>query len=140
VIILPPARTGLERAASGPVGGSAFGRIPAVQRSAPPREDGRARQSRPSRGDSERSRERDNREVRQLVVRSGSGDLPQNFGGAGFASTNFLVQMLGQGSGAPAGPLAHHRDGAALSSEAYRRAGAEPPRYSEQPALFRIAV
>ncbi len=48
--------------------------------------------------------------------------------------------MLGQGAGTPAGPLAHHREGSELGSEAYRRAGAGPTHYSEQPALFRIAV
>jgi hypothetical protein len=110
----------------------------------PPREDALARQSRAHPVDSERSRKHDHREVRQLVIRSGSDGLAQrfagNFAGTHFASTHFLAQMLGQGAGTPAGPLAHHRDGAELSSEAYRRAGAEPAHYSERPALFRIAV
>jgi hypothetical protein len=100
----------------------------------------RSRQSRPDPGDSERSRERGNREVRELIVRSASDPFATQFAGARFASTHFLVQMLSQGSGAAPGPLAHHRDGAALGSAAYRRAGAEPPHYSEQPALFRIAI
>ncbi len=143
MVILPPLGSGPERAAPGPLGEQAFGRVPGIQRILPPREDARARQSRPGPVDSERSRKRDHREVRQLVIRSGSIDLPQrfpgNFAGA-FASTHFLVQMLGQGADAPADPLAHHRDGAALGSEAYRRAGAEPAHYSERPALFRIAV
>ena len=140
VTIFPPGRPAFESAASGHAGESAFGRIAAVQRVALPREDARTRQPRLSHGDSERSRGRDNRGVQRLIARSGSSGLPRNFEGAGFASAHFLVQVLGQGSGAPAGPLAHHRDGAALSSDAYRRAGAEPPHYSEQPALFRIAV
>ncbi len=110
----------------------------------PSRGDARARQSRLDPVDSERSRKRDHREIRQLVIGSGSDDLaqrfPGKFAGAHFASTHFLVQMLGQGAATPAGPLAHHRDGAELGSEAYRRAGAEPTHYSEQPALFRIAV
>ncbi len=143
MVILPPLGSGPERAASGPLGEQAFGRVPGIQRILPPREDARARQSRSHPVDSERSRKRDHREVRQLVIRSGSDALPQrfpgNFAGA-FASTHFLVQMLGHGADAPADPLAHHRDGAALGSEAYRRAGAEPAHYSERPALFRIAV
>ncbi|MEE9234127.1 MAG: hypothetical protein V3U28_01640 [Candidatus Acidoferrales bacterium] len=144
MVILPPLGSGPERAGPGALGEQAFRRVPGIQRILPPREDARARQSRPGPVDSERSRKRDLREVRQLVIRSGSDDLPQrfpgNFAGTRFASTHFLVQILGQGAGTPAGPLAHHRDGAELGSEAYRRAGAEPAHYSERPALFRIAV
>ncbi len=143
MVILPPLGSGPERVAPGPLGEQAFRRVPGIQRIMPPREDARARPSRPDPVDSERSRKRDHREVRQLVIRSDSDGLPQrfpgNFAGA-FASTHFLVQMLGQGADAPADPLAHRRDGAALGSEAYRRAGAEPAHYSERPALFRIAV
>ncbi len=142
MVILPPLGSGPERVAPSPLGERAFRPVPGIQQILPPREDARARQSRPDPVDSERSRKRDYREVRELVIRSGSNGLaqrfPGNFAGAHFASTHFRVQMLGQG--APAGPLAHHRDGAELSSEAYRRAGAEPAHYSEQPALFRIAV
>ncbi len=144
MVILPPLGSGPERAAPGPLGEQAFRRIPGIQRILPPHEDARARQSRPGPVDSERSPKRDYREVRQLVILSGSDGLPQRFpgnlAGAHFASTHFLAQMLGQGVGAPAGPFAHHRDGAELGSEAYRRAGAEPAHYSEEPALFRIAV
>jgi len=144
MVILPPLGSGPERAAPGSLREQAFRRVPGIQRITPPREDARARQSRPALVDSEPSRNRDHREVRQLVIRSGSNDLPQrvsgNFAGAHFASSHFLVQILGQGAGTPAGPLAHHRDGAELGSVAYRRAGAEPAHYSERPALFRIAV
>lgn len=140
IIILPPVAPGLERAAPGSHGEPASRRVSVVQRLAPPREDGRARQPRPHADDSERSRQRDIREVRQLVVHSGAEAIPQPFGGARFAASRFLVQVLGQGSSPPAGPLSQHRDGAALGSEAYRRAGAEPVHYSEQPTLFRIAV
>ncbi len=144
MVILPPPGSGPERVAPGPLGEQAFRRVPGIQRILPPREDARARPSRPDPVDSERSRKRDHREIRQLVIRSGSGDLaqrfPGNFAGAHFTSTHFLVQMLGQGAGTPMGTLAHHRDGAELGSEAYRRAGAEPAHYSERPALFRIAV
>ncbi len=148
MVILPPlgsgSGSGPERAASGPLAEQALRRAPGAQWILPPREDGRARQSRPDPVDSERSGKRDHREVRQLAIRSASSGFaqssPGNFAGAQFATTHFLVQMLGQGTGAPAGPLAHLRHGAELSSEAYRRAGAEPAHYSEQPALFRIAV
>ncbi len=144
MVILPPLGSRPGRAAPGPQGEQAFRPAPGIQRILPPREDAPARQSRPTLVDSEHSRKRDHREVRQLVIHSGSDALPQrfpgNFAGAHFAATPFLVQILGQGAGAPAGPLAQHRDGAELSSEAYRRAGAEPAHYSEEPALFRIAV
>ncbi len=144
MVILPPLGSGPERAAPGSLGEQAFRRVPGIQRVLPPREDARAHQSRPGPVDSERSRKREHREVRQLVIRSGSNDLPQrfsgNFPGARFASTHFLEQMLGRGARTSARPLAHHRDGAALGSEAYRRAGAEPAHDSEQPALFRMAV
>ncbi len=144
MVILPPLGSGPERAAPGPLGEQAFRRVPGIQRILPPREDARARQSRPDPVDSERSRKRDHREVRQLVIRSASDGLPHripgNFAGVHFISTHFLVQMLGQGAGTPMGTLAHHRDGAELGSEAYRRAGAEPAHYSERPTLFRIAV
>ncbi len=144
MVILPPLGSGPERAAPGPLGEQAFRRVPGIQRILPPREDARARQSRPNSVDSERSRKRDHREVRQLVIRSASDGLPHripgNFAGVHFISTHFLVQMLGQGAGAPTGTLSHHRDGAELGREAYRRAGAEPAHYSERPALFRIAV
>ena len=144
MVILPPLGSRPGREAPGPQEEPAFRPVPGIQRILPPREDARARQSRPDPVDSERSRKRDHREIRQLVIRSGSNDLaqrfPGNFAGAHFASTHFLVQMLGQGAGTPVGPLMHHRDGAERGSEAYRRAGAEPDHYSEQPALFRIAV
>ncbi len=144
MVILPPLGSGPERAAPGSLREQAFRRVPGIQRIMPPREDARARHSRPAPVDSERSRKHDHREVRQLVIRSGSNDLPQrfsgNFAGADFATTHFLVQILGQGAGTPTGPLAQHRDGAELGSAAYRRAGAEPAHYSERPALFRIAV
>ena len=144
MVILPPLGSGPERAAPSPLGERAFRPVPGIQQILPPREDAWARQSRPDPVDSERSRKRDYREVRELVIHSGSDDFAQRFPGtfaaAPFASTHFLVQMLGQGAGTPAGPLVNHRDGAELGSEAYRRVGAEPAHYSENPALFRIAV
>ncbi len=58
------------------------------------------------------------------------------------AAPPFAAQLLGQQApGALAGPeLLAHRDAAALGSEAYRRAGGEPPFYSEAPAYFRLSV
>ena len=58
------------------------------------------------------------------------------------AAPPFAAQLLGQQApDAPAGPeLLAHRDAAALGSEAYRRAGGEPPFYSEAPAYFRLSV
>ncbi|RMD64617.1 MAG: hypothetical protein D6826_02035 [Alphaproteobacteria bacterium] len=36
--------------------------------------------------------------------------------------------------------LAEHRDGPGLGAAAYRRAGAHPPLYSEQPTVFRMSI
>lgn len=56
------------------------------------------------------------------------------------AVAQFLAQMLNQDIGPIDTALAEHRDGPALGSTAYRRAGAEPPVYSEQPMLFRVSA
>ncbi len=116
-----------------------------------------------------RGRARDNREVRQLAIRPGAqggadprfGRAPvagtgvagtgaagpgmagpglQAFGGAPFASIQFLAQVIGQAEEWSSGPPAYHPDGIALGSDAYRRAGAAPPHYSEQPTVFRVAI
>ena len=158
-IIIPPSGSSFYQIAPGSQGEESFRRISAVQRIAPLREDGRDRHARPRPDDAAISRERNSRQNRQLVVRSGPQDSPrrlperanltvrhadtvalQSFDGAAFASTHFLAQMLGQAEGPSGAPFTYHRDGAALGSDAYRRAGAAPPRYSEQPALFRIAI
>lgn len=62
--------------------------------------------------------------------------------GAGFAAaTGFLAQVLGQAPDPEAeSPLLRHRDGPSLGSQAYRRAGGEPPVYSEAPNLIRLSV
>lgn len=60
--------------------------------------------------------------------------------GAARPSARFLVQALSQDLGAPRPALAEHRDGAVLGADAYRRAGAEPALYSEQPTVFRISA
>ena len=55
-------------------------------------------------------------------------------------SAPFLVQLLGQDHEQPQVFVAEHRDAAALGSDAYRRIGATPPIYSEQPTLFSFAI
>lgn len=62
---------------------------------------------------------------------------PASFAGA------VLAQILSQGETATTGtsaalPVSGRQ--AELGNEAYRRAGGEPPLYSEAPSLFRIAV
>jgi hypothetical protein len=121
--------------------------IPGVIPPPPPREEPWARQSR-----------QDQTEDRNRTRRANPGSFgPGSFGGSrprgtpvpafapdGYATSAFLAQILGQdqsqdlGSAPTAG--ARHRDGAALGSEAYRRAGGEPVYYSEQPRILRIAV
>lgn len=64
----------------------------------------------------------------------------QAFGATPFTSIQFLAQMIGQAEESSDGPLAYHPDGVALGSDAYRRAGAAPPHYSEQPTVFRVAI
>lgn len=56
------------------------------------------------------------------------------------ASAAFLVQVFGQDLGQTQAFVPEHRDAADLVSEAYRRAGATPPVYTEQPTLFSFAI
>ncbi len=158
-IIIPPAGSGLDGLAPGFRGEEAFRRVAAVQAIVPRREGVPHRQAGFYPEDSARGRARDNREVRQLTIRpgyQGGANLPsgravaagpgtgragfQEFGGAPFASIQFLAQVLGQAEEPSSGPRAYHPDGAALGSDAYRRAGAAPPHYSEQPTVFRLAI
>lgn len=163
-IIIPPSGSGLDRLAPGIRGEEAFRRVAAVQEIAPRREGAPRRQADFKPDDSARGRARDHREVRQLALRPGtqSGASPRfgravvagpgaagpgtdraglrEFGGAAFASLQFLAQVIGQAEEPFGGPFAYHPDGAALGSDAYRRAGAAPPYYSEQPAVFRVAI
>ena len=158
-IIIPPAGSGLDRVAPGSSGAEASRRVSAVSAIVPRRDDGSNRQTGFRPDDGARSRGRDNRQVRQLAIRpdynSGSAqrsdlitlDGPrtqsaglQGFGGARFASIQFLAQVIGQAEDSSGGARAFHPDGAALGSDAYRRAGAAPPHYSEQPAVFRVAI
>ncbi len=163
-IIIPPSGSGLDRAATGFRGEEAFRRVAAVQPIAPRREGAPQRQagfppddSAPD--NSARGRARDHREVRQLAIQPGTqggaspraGRSPvagtgvagpgiQAFGGAAFASIQFLAQVIGQAEESSSGPLSYHPDGITLGSDAYRRAGAAPPHYSEQPTVFRVAI
>ena len=160
VIIIPPSGSGLDRVAPGSRGGEAFRHVAAVQAIVPRREGAPHRQTDfyPD-DDDARGWSRDNREVRQLAIRPGTQSSAnprsnravvagpgrdraelQEFGGAPFTSIRFLAQVLGQSEEPPGGPLAYHPDGAALGSDAYRRAGATPPHYSEQPTVFRVAI
>jgi hypothetical protein len=162
-IIIPPAGSGVERAAPGSPGAEAFRRVAAVQAIAPRRGHTPHRQAGFHPDDTDRGRGRDNREVRQLAIRPDyrnsaivrpdraasrglAGELAadrtghHDFGPAPFASIQFLAQVIGQAEEPSSGPLAYHPDGAALGSDAYRRAGATPPHYSEQPAFFRVAI
>ena len=158
-IIIPPTGSGLDRLAPGSRGEEAFRRVAAVQAIAPRRENAPQRQAGFRPDDGTRGRGRDNREVRHLAIRpdyqsgatvpsgravaagpgTGRAGL-QEFGGAPFASIQFLAQLLGQAEEPSSGPLAYHPDGAALGSDAYRRTGAAPPHYSEQPTVFRVAI
>ena len=53
----------------------------------------------------------------------------------------YLAQLLGQeGAARDGSPVTEHRDGPLLGTEAYRRAGADPLLYSEDPEVFRLAV
>jgi len=85
-------------------------------------------------------------ETRQPQVRRGLVPWSEETDGRGLrgpefgASALFLVQVFGQDQAPPHIALMEHRDAAVLGSDAYRRAGATPPVYSEQPTLFRIAV
>lgn len=58
----------------------------------------------------------------------------------GSASAPFLAQVFDQDLGQHQVFIPEHRDAAVRGSEAYRQAGAAPPVYSEEPALFRFAI
>lgn len=158
-IIIPPANSGPDRAAIGARGTEAFLRIAAVESIAPRREDAPHRRTGFNPEGNARGRGRDTREVRQLAIRpdypSGANLRadraptnwpgtdhagPREFAGAAFASIHFLAQVIGQEEESFGRPRAYHPDGAALGNDAYRRAGAAPPHYSEQPAVFRVAI
>ena len=168
-IIIPPSGSSLDRVTPGFRGEEAFRRVAAVQAIAPRREKAAQRHAGFYPDDSTRGRARDNREVRQLAIRpgtqngadprsgravvagsgaTGSGATGPGFdraglqqvGGGAFASIQFLAQVIGQSEEPASGPLAYHPDGVALGNDAYRRAGAAPPHYPEQPTVFRIAI
>ena len=163
-IIIPPSGSVLDRGTPGFRGEEAFRRVAAVQPIAPRDEGAPQRQAGFYPDDGPRGRARDNRDVRQLAIRPGiqgganqrsggavmagpgvaglgaAGPGLQAFGGTSFASIQFLAQVIGQAEESSDGSLAYHPDGIALGSDAYRRAGAAPPHYSEQPTVFRIAI
>lgn len=114
--------------------------VQAVTRIPHPRDDILARQPRQEARDGERSQE--GARSRDLVPpkRPAEREPRHQRGGSGLNSSQFLVQVLGQNLGAATGALSGHRDGSALGSEAYRRAGAEPAVYTDQPTVFRVAV
>ncbi len=77
------------------------------------------------------------RELRFLPAPTERATIPFVLGG----SNNFMAQLFAQSEPSDSsGVLLQHRDGPALSSEAYRRAGADPIFYNQEPALFRLAV
>lgn len=55
-------------------------------------------------------------------------------------SAQFLVQLFGQDQPRSRIVAHQHRDAATHGSDAYRRAGATPPIYSEEATLFRVAI
>ncbi len=114
--------------------------VQAVTRISHPRDDVRTRQRRQEAGDGGHSQE--SARSRDLVpLDRPARQQPRNpQGRAGLVEDPFLVQILGQNLNAPAGAISEHRDGPALGSDAYRRAGAEPEPYPDRPAIFRVAV
>lgn len=71
----------------------------------------------------------------------GSGRFARNAApGETAASSLFMAQLLAQQAAAGTSALSAHRDGPALASESYRRAGGDPPLYSSDSAVFRFSV
>ncbi|MFQ5775932.1 MAG: hypothetical protein ACE5GS_15535 [Kiloniellaceae bacterium] len=111
--------------------------VAAVARSTPPRNGVQGRHVRPDPRDAQRALGRGRAGPAGPGARAGAGPAAERPLGA---SARFLIQVLAQDLGPPAGPLAQHRDGAVLGSDAYRRAGGQPPLYSQRPTVFRITV
>lgn len=65
---------------------------------------------------------------------------PQRRTPYGGVALPFLAQLLNQGQGADVLVSSGDRDAPRRGSEAYRAAGAEPPTYSQAPAVFRLTV
>ena len=106
----------------------------------PPRDEPRARRFRDEARDSQRSDEhaRANSTAASGAAGGFTGRRPA--GAQGPATPPVLVQLLEQNNSPDTGPLSQHRDAQALGSEAYRRAGAEPTIYPEQPTVFSVSI
>lgn len=113
---------------------SAIGALP------PSREEGRARFARYYDPAGEEGNRTSRRDVKSLDPARWGDESDRTFDATGAGSIFFLVQVLSQDLGPATGPIARHRDGPVLASDAYRRAGGDPALYSEQPQLLRIAV
>ena len=140
--VIPPAAGGsLPGAISGPdAGARARGpdRVPEVARVARARGDVPPRQT-PSRQASQEPRE-GGREDHAASGPTLVPLVPVHAAPQAGPSAQFLVQALAQEVGGGADAPTRHRDAPALGSEAYRRAGAEPPAYSDRPSVVRLTA
>lgn len=111
-----------------------------VARITPPRDEPRARRFR---DEARNRRSEDSAKAGSSTAsgqaRGGSAGQPPA-GAQGPATPPLLVQLLVQENNPFTGPLSQHRDAQALGSEAYRRAGAEPTIYPEQPTVFSVSI
>ena len=106
----------------------------------PPRDEPRARRFRDEAEDARRSDE-DSQAGSTAASSTAAGNAGRRPAGAqGPATPPVLVQLLEQANSPYTGPLSQHRDAQALGSEAYRRAGAEPTIYPEQPTVFSVTI
>jgi hypothetical protein len=113
--------------------------VPAVARIIDLREEARARQARRDPTGDPRRQERQRPQSPPVFARPTAG-AGTPLDPASIASAHFLAQMLDQASGRAEGRLAGRRDGSLLSSDAYRRAGAQPAFYSTDAKVIRIVA
>lgn len=137
---LPPsARPAVAGTGQSDQGGRSERPVPAVARIIDLREEARARQARRDPTSDPRRQERQGPRSPPVFARSTAG-AGTPLDPASIASADFLAQMLHQASGRAEGGLAGHRDGPLLSSDAYRRAGAQPAFYSTEAKVIRIVA
>lgn len=114
--------------------------VPAVTRVVGLRDDPHARRPRPESERSQSQRQSPRTAAAPDPAGAQSGATARAPARPAGSTPQFLTQVFGQDMAHDADALARRRNGPALGSLAYRRAGGEPVLYSQEPAIFRVAI